>query len=69
MFALSREKKTLDDFRRWKVPELKEFLRNRGLKTTETRNELKLLLLYTALAFRAEQLSVPVKVTMGEKIL
>ena len=62
MFALSREKKTLDDFRRWKVPELKEFLRNRGLKTTGT-NEL------TALAFGAEQLSVPLKLTAEEEII
>ena len=49
MFVLSREKRTLDDFRRWKVPELKEFLRIRGLKTTGTEDEL------TALAFEAEQ--------------
>ena len=54
MFGLSREKKTIDDFRRWKVPELKEFLRNRGLKTRGTKDEL------TALAFGAEQQSVPV---------
>ena len=40
MFVLSREKRTLDDFRRWKVPQLKEFLRNRGLNTTGSKNEL-----------------------------
>ena len=48
MFALSGEKRTLDDFRRWKVPQLREFLRNRGLKTTGTKDEL------TALALCAE---------------
>ena len=63
MFVLSREKRTLDDFRRWKVPQLKEFLRNRGLKTTGTKDEL------TALAFGAEQLSVPVKLTAEEEII
>ena len=63
MFVLSREKRTLDDFRRWKVPELKEFLRIRGLKTTGTKDEL------TALAFGAEQLSVPVKLTAEEEII
>ena len=40
MFVLSREKRTLDDFRGLKVPQLKEFLRNRGLNTTGTKNEL-----------------------------
>ena len=68
MYVLSREKKTLDDFRRWKVPELKELLRNRGLKTTGTKDEITIIY-YTALVFGAEQLSVPVKVTMEEKIL
>ena len=63
MFVLSREKRTLDDFRRWKVPELKEFLRIRGFKTTETKDEL------TALAFGTEQLSVPVKLTAKEEII
>ena len=63
MFALSREKKTLDDFRRWKVPELKEFLQNRCLKTTGSKDEL------TALAFGAEQLSVPLKLTAEEEII
>ena len=63
MFVLSQEKRTLDDFRRWKVPELKEFLRIRGLKTTGTKDEL------TALAFGAEQLSVPVKLTAEEEII
>ena len=42
---------------------IKEFLRNRDLKTTGTMDEL------TALAFGAEQLSVPVNVTAEEKIL
>ena len=63
MFVLSREKRTLDDFRRWKVPELKGLLRIRGLKTTGTKDEL------TALAFGAEQLSVPVKLTAEEEII
>ena len=56
---LSREKRTLDNFRRWKVPELKQFLRIHGLKTTGTKDEL------TTLAFGAEQLSVPVPVGRG----
>ena len=43
MFVFSREKKTSDDFKRWKVPELKEFLRNRGLKTTGTKDELTII--------------------------
>ena len=63
MFVLSREKRTLDDFRRWKVPQLKEFLRNRGLNTTRTKNEL------AALAFGVEQLSAPVKLTAEEEII
>ena len=67
MVVLSREERTLDfrtlDFRRWKVPELKEFLRIRGLKTTGTKDEL------TALSFGAEQLSVPVKLTAEEEII
>ena len=63
MFVLSREKRTLDDFRRWKVPQLKEFLRNRGLNTTGTKNEL------AALAFGGEQLSAPVKLTAEEEII
>ena len=52
MFVLSREKKTLDDLRKWEVPELKEFLRNRGLETTGTKNEL------TALAIGAEHAAI-----------
>ena len=62
-WRISGEKRTLDDFRRWKVPELKEFLRIHGLKTTGTKDEL------TALAFGAEQLSVPVKLTAEEEII
>ena len=54
----------LDDFSRWKVPQPKEFSRNRGLKTTESKDEL------TALAaFGAEQVSVPVKLTAEEEII
>ena len=60
---ISEEKRTLDDFRRRQVPELKEFLRIHGLKTTGTKDEL------TALAFGAEQLSVPVKLTAEEEII
>ena len=63
IFALSREKRTLDDFRRWKVPQLKTFLRNRGLKTTASKDEL------AALASSAEQLSAPVKLTAEEEII
>ena len=63
MFVLSREKRTLDDFRRWKVLQLKEFFRDRGLKTTGTKDEL------IALAFGAEQLSAPVKLTAEEEII
>ena len=44
---LSREKKTLDDFRRWKVRELGEFLRNHGLKTMGTKDE------FTAFGFQS----------------
>ena len=63
MFVLLREKRTLDEFRRWKVPQLKEFLRSRGLKTSGTKDEL------SALAFGAEQLCVPVKLTAEEEII
>ena len=63
MFFRSREERTLDDFRRWKVLELKEFLRNCGLKTTGTTDEL------TVLVFGAEQLSVPVKQTAEGEIM
>ena len=45
------------------MPQLKEFFRNRGLKTTRTKDEL------TALAFSAEQLSAPVKLTTEEEII
>ena len=45
------------------MPQLKEFLRNRGLKTTGTKNEL------AALAFGAEQLSAPVKLAAEEEII
>ena len=47
MSVLPGEKGSLEDFRRWKVLQLKEFLRNRGLKTTGTKGEL------AALAFGA----------------
>lgn len=57
----SAGKMSLDDFKRWKVPELKSFLRNRGLKTTGTKEEL------TALAFGAEQFSVPLKLTAKQE--
>lgn len=45
----------LDDFMRWKVPLLKDFLRERGLKTTGTKNEL------AALAYGAKELGIPKK--------
>ena len=57
------EKKSLDDFKRWKVPELKTFLRNRGLKTSGTKEEL------TALAYGAEQCSIPLKITAKEEAM
>ena len=38
---------TLSDFQRWKVPELREYLKKRGLKTSAKKDEL------TALAFAA----------------
>ena len=34
------ESYSLDDFKRWKVPELKEFLRKRGLKVASKKDEL-----------------------------
>ena len=40
---------------------MREYLRNRRLKTTGTKEEL------TALAFGAEQLSVPLKLTYNEE--
>ena len=57
----SEKKRSLDDFKRWKVPELKIFLRNRGLKSTGTKEEL------TALAFGAEQCEIPLKITAEEE--
>lgn len=63
MAQLSDEKRSLDDFKRWKVPELREFLRKRGLKTTGTKEEL------TALSFGAEQCSVPLKLTGKEEMI
>ena len=44
-----------DDFSRWKVPELKEYLRDRGLKTTGRKVEL------VALAYGANQMGVDTK--------
>ena len=44
-----------DDFSRWKVPELKEYLRERGLKTTGRKVELM------ALAYGANQMGVDTK--------
>ena len=47
MSVLPGEKDSLEDFRRWKVLQLEEFLGNRGLKTTGSKGEL------AALAFGA----------------
>ena len=47
MSVLPVEKDSLEDFRRWKVLQLEEFLGNRGLKTTGSKGEL------AALAFGA----------------
>ena len=43
---------TLDDFKRWKVPELKEFLKKRGLKISSKKEEL------CALAYAAHKVPV-----------
>ena len=40
MSVVPGEKGSLEDFRRWKVLQLKEFLQNRGLKTSGTKGEL-----------------------------
>ena len=58
------EKKSLDEFKMWKVPQLREYLRNRRLKTTGTKAKEEL----TALAFGAKQLSVPLKLTYKVEI-
>lgn len=63
MSVLPVDKLSSEDFRKWKVPQLKEFLRNHYLKTTRTNDEL------AALAFGAEQLSVPLKLTAEEEIV
>ena len=60
---MSENKLSLDDFKRWKVPELKKYLRDRGLKTTGTKEEL------TALAYGAEQCSAPLKATAKQEEL
>ena len=49
------ENKTLDDFKRYKIPELKSYLRDRGLKVTGTKEEL------AALAYGAHELRIAVK--------
>jgi hypothetical protein len=46
---------TYEEMKLWKVPQLKNYLRDRGLKTTWRREEL------LALAFGAEQLGIPPK--------
>ena len=46
---------TLSDFLLWKVPVLKDYLRDRGLKTTGTKNEL------AALAYGAHELGIAKK--------
>jgi hypothetical protein len=46
------EELTLEDFQRWKVPQLKEYLKKRGLKTSARKDEL------CSLAFAAHKVSV-----------
>ena len=53
-------KRSLDDFKRWKVPELRDFLRNQGLKFIGSKEEL------VCLAYGAEQCSVPLVLTVEE---
>lgn len=54
----SDSKRNLDDFKRFKVPELNAFLKERGLKSAgRTKDEL------VALAFAAEDMEVPIKQT------
>lgn len=50
-----------DDFSRWRVPELKEYLRDRGLKTTGRKVEL------VALAYGANQMGVDTKKSCVEE--
>lgn len=57
----NRESKNLGDFRRYKVPELKSFLRDRGLKVTGTKEEL------AALAYGAHELGISVKPSAAEE--
>ena len=52
--------RTLQDFKHWRVPELKGFLRDRGLKVSGTKEEL------TALAYGAHQMNIPVKLAADE---
>lgn len=54
--------RTLDDFKRCKVHVLKNFLRDRGLKVTGTKEEL------AALAYGASEMNVQVKQTKQEKL-
>lgn len=61
MSSENSQKRSLDDFQRWRVNELKIFLRARGLKTSGTKNEL------AALAFSAEEIGLPLVCTPDEK--
>lgn len=56
-----RESINLSHFTRYKVPELKSYLRNRGLKVTGTKGEL------AALAYGAHELGIPVKPSAEEE--
>ena len=51
----------LEDFKRWKVPYLQDFLRKRGIKTSGTKDKL------VARAFAANEFSVPVKLGRDEE--
>ena len=57
----SYENLSFEDFKLWKVRELRVFLRDRGLKITGAKEEL------VALAYAACQLSVPLKPSAAEE--
>lgn len=63
MSAQKTDEISFNDFKRWKVPELRTFLRRRGLKITGSKGKL------VALGYRATVLSAPVILTAekGEK--
>ena len=60
MDVTETDKRSIEDFGRWRVDLLKEFLRKRGLKCKGKKAEL------VALAFSAEFLGLPVKLSKEE---